>query len=111
MFKTKYGNCLTEDIVLEYLDRLIGKVWKLLPLFETDKDIFKDNHKALMEEICGGEKLILYCGFYVELINKLEGMVDIDTHKHIKRHVRECIDIINKLKLKVGEWKIGENSG
>lgn len=108
MIKTKYGNYLSEKDLIEYLDRLIGKVWKLLPLYESDYNNFKINQEVLLQEICGGEKIILYCGFYIELINKLECLGDVKSHKQIKKHIRECIDIIQKLKIKVGEWRIGQ---
>lgn len=99
--------CFSEKELLEYLDRLIGKVFKLLPLWEENKDAFLSNHKALMQELMSSENRIFYCGFYIELICKLGCLSEIDEHKYIKKHVRECIDIIYTLKKKVGEWDIG----
>jgi hypothetical protein len=104
---TKYGNDLSTESIMQYLDRLVGKCFKLLPLWETDKVSFLDNHKTLMSELCAGDKVILYCGFYIELINKLESLTEISEHKFIKKNIRECIDIVQKLKLKAGDWGLG----
>lgn len=104
---TKYGMEITSNMLEQYLDRLIGRVFKLLPLWEENKEYFANNQTSLVQELCGGESLILYCGFYIELINKLQALSEIDEHKYIKKHVRECIDIIYTLKKKVGEWEIG----
>lgn len=107
MIKTIYGGYLHEEDIIEYLNRLVGRIWKLLPLYEEDYNSFAKNHKSLMNELCGGEKIVLYCGFYVELINKLEALTLVNEHAYVKKYVRECIDLVNTLKEKVGEWEIG----
>jgi|WetSurMetagenome_2_1015567.scaffolds.fasta_scaffold34651_5 hypothetical protein len=105
--KHKYGKYITQEAIYQYLDRLTGRVFKLLPLWEQDKKSFYSNHKTLIQELITAEKMVLYCGYYIELINKLECLTDIEEHKYIKKHIRECIDIIQTLKKKVGEWEIG----
>jgi hypothetical protein len=107
----KYGGEITSESINEYLDRLVGKIYKLLCLYEENYESFLSNHKTLMQELCAGEAMILYCGFYVELINKLESLTTITEHTEIKKHVRECIDITKTLKKKVGEWEIGKSIG
>ena len=107
MIKTIYGGYVYQEDIEEYLDRLVGRIWKLLPLYEENHTNFLRNHKALMNELCGGEKIILYCGFYIELINKLESLTLINEHEYVKKHIRECIDLVKTLKQKVGEWDIG----
>lgn len=109
MIKTIYGGFIYEEDVDEYLDRLVGKIWKLLPLYEQNYTNFLRNHTKLMNELCGGEKLILYCGFYVELINKLESLTLINEHEYVKQHIRECIDLVKTLKEKVSDWDIGND--
>ena len=108
--QTKYGKTLSEQEVMEYLDRLVGKVWKLLPIYEhKSRDEFLNNHEALMIELSGAESLVLYCGFYLELLNKVEGLSVAGDQKFVKRTVRECIDVIDKLKEKVRGWNFGED--
>ena len=100
--KTKYnGNILEEDILF-YYDRLIGKIFRLLPLRETSEQIFIKNFNELMEELLNGEEILLHGGFYIELINKLEGLPQLSHTKFAKskfqKRIVECIDVVNKLR-------------
>ncbi len=73
MIKTKYDGYVNEKDILFYYDRLIGKIFKLLPLFESSKKDFQFQYESLMHELVCGDKLLLNGCFYVELLNKLEG--------------------------------------
>lgn len=73
MIKTKYDGYVNENDILFYYDRLIGKVFKLLPLKESSEKDFLNQYESLMHELVSGDKLLLNGCFYVELLNKLEG--------------------------------------
>jgi uncharacterized membrane protein len=101
MYKTKYGGELNQTEVVEYLDRLVGRVYKLLPIRENSESDFLNNHKSLMEELAGGERLLHGYGIYVELLNKLESLPVLTEHKQFRKSILESIDIIPKIKSEV----------
>lgn len=106
MIKTKYDGFVNETDVLSYYDRLIGKVFKLLPIYESSKKDFKNEYEKLMHELLSGEEILLNGGFYIELINKLEGLPDLPhkpfTKSKFSKRIVECIDVIEKIREEMG---------
>ena len=100
-YKTKYGGELDNAALVEYLTRLVGRVYKLLPIRETSETNFQNNHKSLMEELAGGERLLKESGLYLELLSKLESVSDLQDHKNFRKSILESIDIVNKIKAEV----------
>lgn len=102
MIKTKYDGYVNESDVLSYYDRLIGKVFKLLPLKESSEKDFLNQHESLMHELVCGDKLLLNGCFYIELLNKLEGLPDLPhkpfTKSKFSKKIKECIDVVENLR-------------
>lgn len=102
MINTKYNGHINETDIISYYDRLIGKVFKLLPIYENSKKDFKNEYEKLMHELLSGEEILLNGGFYIELINKLEGLPDLEhrpfTNSKFSKRVKECIDVIEKIR-------------
>lgn len=101
-FKTKYGGELDNNSLQEYFKHLINRLWKILPMKEQncltlDKYLFN-----LRIELMGGERILLSSGLFIELINNLESLSDLDKKEEYKPQIFKCINIcekiINKLK-------------
>jgi hypothetical protein len=107
MYKTKYGGELEKTEIIAYLDRLVGRIYKLLPIRENSESDFQNNHKTLMDELAGGERLLKGYGIYLELLNKLESLPELVEHKQFRKSILESIDLIPKIKSEV--LKNGEN--
>lgn len=102
MIKTKYDGYINESDILHYYDRLIGKIFRLLPIRESNELNFIKNFNELMEELLCGEEILLHGGYYIELINKLEGLPKIPhkpfTKSKFQKRIVECIDVVNNLR-------------
>lgn len=96
---TKYGEI--HDIALNnYLERLINKVFKLLPLKEEDNPTLDIYLESLQYELIGGKNVLLKLSHnpeYLSLILSLESLNYIDDLELYKRKIFECIGIIKKL--------------
>jgi len=102
---------IPETTLNEYYDSLIGRFFKILPIFEgrdifTKKKIYSDdvameNYKKYIEgfiiEIYGTTKMIDN-KLLIRLLSILNGMYDLSEHEKIKTSVFACIDICKKLK-------------
>lgn len=102
MIKTKYDGNVNESDVLSYYDRLIGKIFKLLPLKEANQKDFQYHYELLMHELVCGDRLLLNGGLYIELLNKLEGLPDLPhkafTKSKFSKRIMECIDVAENLR-------------
>lgn len=97
--KTKYGD-MNDDLFRKYFDRLVSKVFKLLPLKEEDNPTLQLYLESLICEIVGGKKFVYDFQNnpeYLSLIMSLESLTEIDKIELYKRKVFECISIIKKL--------------
>jgi hypothetical protein len=101
MYKNKYGGELEKSEIAAYLERLVGRIYKLLPIRENSETDFQNNHKTLMEELAGGERLLKGYGIYLELLNKLESLPALTEHKQFRKSILESIDTVNKIKAEV----------
>jgi hypothetical protein len=113
VIKTKHNGFMQEEDILSYYDRLIGKVFRLLPIKESNENDFLNEYEKLMHELICGDRLFLNGGFYIELLNKLEGLSDLPhkpfTKSKFQKRILECIDIINNLrKQKESEFTASE---
>lgn len=78
----------------QYYTYLVGRIYKLLPLYEEDEYNFKKYAESLYIEMCGNDDF----PEIKQLKNKIHGMCDADlTHDSMKRTVFECINIVNKI--------------
>lgn len=97
---TKYNS--TIDISIEeYLDKLVNKIFKLLPLKEENNSTLDKYHYSLMLELIG------FCNIFTEfqerieivsLLASLESLLLISSIEDYKRKVFECINIAKKIK-------------
>jgi hypothetical protein len=80
-----------------YLQKLIGRIFKILPLREENYDTLSDYISSLLVELHGNEQLINDVDFY-----RLNGILEYlrtnnDDLRLVKREVFNCINIITAI--------------
>jgi len=83
----------------EYLEDLVGKIYKILPLKESEIDTLNEYIKSLQLEIIGSLNIFDNDAKIMTVINTLQYFIDneYDT-KTCKREVFKCIKIVKKLR-------------
>jgi len=100
MIETRY-ECIPDELFVNYLKFLVGKVFKILPISESEPDTLKDYLESLILELSGSIQLIskIKCdGSFISLLSTLQYFIDNEcTNEVYRREVFKCISIINKL--------------
>lgn len=111
MIKTKY-QFIPNEYFDNYLDFLVGKVWKILPMTEEDNSDLQSYMEGLQRELIGNMNLVEDLksdGYFITLLNKIEYLINEEySHKICRKEVFECIDIIKKLSARYGLLEDGE---
>jgi hypothetical protein len=97
--KTKYGS-VDDELLQKYIERLVNKVFKLLPLKQENNPTLVEYHKSLMLELNGANSLVLALqedANFMCLICSLESLLFVDDFPVYRRKVLECINICKKL--------------
>lgn len=81
----------------EYTDKLVGRIYKILPLIESDKDNAKKYLNNLLVELNGANKYFDNINF-TRIIFSLEGMKNITDYNIVRSKIFECINLVNKIK-------------
>lgn len=105
--KTKYG-ILPDQVIISSLERLTGKVFKILPMREENCNTLDEYVGNLIRELINTKSLvesIQFEGELLSLISTLEGLADNEVDLCVCRSdVFKSIDIIKKM---VGNLKGG----
>lgn len=102
MIKTNYG-MIKNDAFCGYLDFLINRVFKILPLKESGDELeFKKYIEKLMISLVGNSTLISEIksndGYFIELMNNIEYLGSQEyTHDECKSIVFDSITLVKKL--------------
>ena len=110
---------IPEEVIIKYFNKLIGKYYQLLPVFEGrsfySKEIvytpeeaykqFKDNLNNLSYELHGLHFMFTNNELFISLLSLFNTIqsIQIDEHDKLRNIVFSCINICNKLK--EGEFK------
>jgi hypothetical protein len=97
--RTKYGE-VSEELVSNYYDRLVNRVFKLLPLKEEENPTIAVYLESIMLELVGGKELsddFKNNADFLSLIMTLEGLSQITNMITYKREIFKCINIVRKL--------------
>jgi hypothetical protein len=101
--KTRY-NYLPTEALINYFEYLIGKVFKILPIFEKEPETLRSYLESLLIELNGNKELIVKLkndGSFISLLSTLEYFLHNEcSHRVYKREIFKCIKIIEKLQEK-----------
>lgn len=114
MIEVKYGT-LPDEALLKYLDFLVGKFFKILPLKEQREETLCSYLESLQREMIGNKSLIPVLKNhpdFITLLNTLEYFITNKDVKHsvYRKEVFKCINIIKKLQRDIFD-KDGEPDG
>jgi len=101
MVKVHIDNIIDNEFFLNYLNFLIGRVYKILPISESEPETLKSYLDSLILELTGSKDLILKLkkdASFLSLIATLQSLSENQySHNVIRSEVFKCIDIIKKL--------------
>lgn len=102
--ETKYGELPNADLTL-YFKRLVNQSYKLMPMKEN-KDITYDRYLSkLIQQLHGGQRLIISDNLFIEIIFNLESLFEIEDivlhNSIIKENISICQKIVKKLELEL----------
>lgn len=95
----KYNNNINMN---DYCDKLIGRIFKVLPLLEENPDHAKKYISSLLVELNGASKIFNDNSYFISIICSLEGIGNCTDYNLCRRKIFECISICNKLKANDG---------
>lgn len=85
----------------DYLDKLVGKIFKILPLLEENPINAKKYLNSLTIELDGMTKYYSDDSYIVSTLFSLQGIKSVTDYNVCRKTVFDCIEYINKLKNKV----------
>ena len=92
--ETKYGGNIPPDILIAYFSKLIGRVFKALPFYESDETTLVDYIQYLLIEISAGNSLLVKDVGFFELMINLESLTNLSLeHKTYRSQVFKCINL------------------
>ncbi len=101
MVKVNYDAINDDQFFLNYLNFLINRVYKILPISEDEPVTLKSYLDSLVLELLGSKDLILKLkkdASFLSLIATLQSLSENQySHNVIRSEVFKCIDIIKKL--------------
>jgi len=101
MVKVNYDAINDDQFFLNYLNFLINRVYKILPISEDEPLTLKSYLDSLVLELLGSKDLILKLkkdASFLSLIATLQSLSENQySHNVIRSEVFKCIDIIKKL--------------
>jgi len=101
MVKTKYQN-IPNEYFGNYFNFLIGRIYKILPLYEEQDQNLVKYLESLQRELIGNLSLVeeLKCeGYFILLLNKIEYLINEKySHEICRKEVFEIISAIEKLR-------------
>lgn len=101
MVKVKYG-LIPDKLFVNYLNFLIGKVFKLLPMREQNDETLIKYMESLQRELIGNQELIARLknnANFLSFLGKIQYLINNEVNvKVFKKDIFDCITLINKLK-------------
>lgn len=85
----------------DYLDKLVGKIFKILPLLEENPINAKKYLNSLTIELEGATRNYSNDSYLVSTLFSLQGIKSVTDYNVCRKTVFDCIEYINKLKNKV----------
>lgn len=84
----------------DYLDKLVGKIYKILPLLEENPTNAKKYLNSLIIELDGMTKYYFDDSYIVSTLFSLQGIKTITDYNVCRKTILDCLNNINSLKRK-----------
>lgn len=101
---TKYGSGMSTRMVSNYLDALVDRFYKILPMTENGEATLKQYLESLLREMLGARELVDFIrddDRFLTLLATVQYFIDNDTEVSVVRtDVFRSIGILKKLKKK-----------
>lgn len=101
--ETNY-NAIPDELFGNYLNFLVGKIYKILCMREENSDTLSKYMQSLQRELAGNQKLIValrYDSDFLSLMSKIEFLVyneaDLPTYK---KDIFDCISLVKRMQSK-----------
>jgi hypothetical protein len=98
--KTKYGD-MPNELLVAYVDGLIGKVWKILPMKDSKSNTIEKYLNGLLRELVGNKELVFELRDnqdFLSILGSLESLIDEEEHSIYRSDVFKTIGLINRIK-------------
>lgn len=105
--KTLYGE-LPNDLLIAYVDGLIDKIFKLLPLREENSLTLNKYIEGLLREIIGGKELIEELKNnqdIISILGILQNLMNENNFESYRSDIFKCINLVKKIKKSLGSDK------
>jgi hypothetical protein len=102
--KTLYGELPNEHLIV-YVDGLIAKVFKILPMKEENSPTLSIYIQSLLRELVGAKELIEQLKSnqdFIVLLDVLQSLVKEDDLQNFKSDVFKSISTIKRIKSSIG---------
>ena len=99
MIRSSYGN-IPKEILEEYKDRLVGRVYKILPMKEEKVETWDAYIESLLFELVGHKDLIKGLdnnSDFISLLSILEGLIGEDDLEVIRREVFKSLNLVKEM--------------
>jgi flagellin-specific chaperone FliS len=106
--ETKYGQ-LPDELLITYVNGMIAKVYKMLPMKQTEAKTLANYMESTLREFIGQKELVYELRENEEfqaILGILENLLNQDDFKKFRSDIFKVINLIEKLKSKLGG---GEN--
>lgn len=94
---------IPNDTIILYIEKLINRIYKILPLYENKEHTLYDYIKYLVMEVKSGNEFITNNVNFFEIIINLNVLLDLtlqyrsyQTYKEYRSQVFKCIDLCKK---------------
>lgn len=102
--KTLYGD-MPNELLIAYVDSLIGKIYKTLPMKEENSPTLSLYIQSLLRELIGAKELVDELKFnqdFVVLLDVLQSLLSENNLHNFKSDVFKSISTIKRIKSSLG---------
>jgi hypothetical protein len=97
--KMIYGREISSDSMVAYFEQLTGDIYKLLPIFESEK--FGELSiciETLLIELNSSKRMLMVGDVdFIKLITNLEPLLEINDHTKFRRQIFKCTNMCQKI--------------
>jgi hypothetical protein len=104
LLKTKYGAEIPKELMVEYFNRLTGKIFKCLPMIEQSDCTLSIYIEYLLIELAGGNEILYKDTLFLDLLANLEAVNGLlEDYPNYRNQILKCTGICNLIIKKLRE--------